>query len=51
MPPDSKDMARLWDILDAARAVVAFTEKLGYEDFVLSAQVILTLCLSLRRKR
>lgn len=34
MPPDSKDMARLWDMLDAARAVVAFTIDLCYEDFV-----------------
>ncbi len=34
MPPDSKDMARLWDMLDAARAVVAFTKDIRYEDFI-----------------
>jgi len=34
MPPDYKDMARLWDMLDAARAVVEFTDGLRFEDFL-----------------
>jgi len=34
MPPDNKDMARLWDILDAARAIVAFMAGITYESFL-----------------
>ena len=34
MPPDVKDMARLWDMLDAARAAVEFTTGRRYEDFL-----------------
>jgi uncharacterized protein with HEPN domain len=34
MRPDDKDMARLWDILDAAKAVVEFTRGLRFEDFL-----------------
>lgn len=34
MQPDSEDMARLWDMLDAARAAVQFTDKLQFEDFL-----------------
>ncbi len=34
MQPDTKDMARLWDMLDAARAAVEFTKGLGFEDFL-----------------
>ena len=31
---DVKDMARLWDMLDAARTAVEFTNGLQYEDFL-----------------
>lgn len=34
MQPDAKDMARLWDILDAARTAVEFTGGVGFEDFL-----------------
>jgi uncharacterized protein with HEPN domain len=34
MRPDSKDMARLWDMLDAARTAVEFTERIGFQDFL-----------------
>ncbi len=34
MQPDLDDMARLWDILDAARAALQFTDEIRYEDFV-----------------
>jgi len=34
MRPDAKDMARLWDMLDAARTAVEFIEEVGYEDFL-----------------
>ncbi|MFH1744050.1 MAG: DUF86 domain-containing protein [bacterium] len=34
MRPDDKDMARLWDMLDAARAAVEFTGGLRFEVFL-----------------
>mgnify|MGYP000918733107 CR=1 FL=1 len=34
MPPDPKDMARLWDMLDAARTVVEFTRGMVFKDFM-----------------
>lgn len=34
MRPDSKDMARLWDMLDAARTAVEFTGGLRFEEFL-----------------
>jgi len=34
MPPEPKDMARLWDMLDAARTAVEFTKGLRFEDFL-----------------
>jgi len=34
MRPDAKDMARLWDMLDAARTAVEFTEGVRFEDFL-----------------
>jgi len=34
MRPDTKDMARLWDMLDAARTVAEFTKGLQFEDFL-----------------
>ena len=34
MPPDCGDMARLWDMLDAARAAVAFTDNMRLEEFL-----------------
>ena len=34
MRPDPKDMARLWDMLDAARTAVEFTKGLRFEDFL-----------------
>lgn len=34
MRPDTKDMARLWDILDAARAASEFTQGLRFENFL-----------------
>jgi uncharacterized protein with HEPN domain len=34
MQPDAKDMARLWDMLDAARTAVEFTSGLRFENFL-----------------
>jgi len=34
MRPDDKDMARLWDMLDAARAAMQFTCDMRFEDFL-----------------
>lgn len=34
MPPEAREMARLWDMLDAARTAVAFTQELDYETFL-----------------
>ncbi len=34
MPLEHRDMARLWDMLDAARAVMQFTQGLKFEDFL-----------------
>lgn len=34
MPPDVKDAARLWDMLDAARTAVAFTANQRFDDFL-----------------
>ena len=34
MRPDTRDMARLWDMLDAARTAIAFTRNLRFEDFL-----------------
>ena len=34
MRPDPKDMARLWDMLDAARTAVEFTEDLTFDGFL-----------------
>ena len=34
MPPDTKDMARLWDMPDAARTAVEFTTGVRFEEFV-----------------
>ena len=34
MPPEPTDMARLWDMLDAAQAVVEFTKGLNFEQFL-----------------
>lgn len=34
MQPDPRDMARLWDMLDAARSAAEFTEELHFEDFL-----------------
>jgi uncharacterized protein with HEPN domain len=34
MQPDIRDMARLWDMLDAARTVVEFTKGLRFEDLL-----------------
>ncbi|MFH0794494.1 MAG: DUF86 domain-containing protein [bacterium] len=34
MRPDPVDMARLWDMRDAARAVVEFTQDMDFEDFI-----------------
>ncbi len=34
MQPDPQDMARLWDMLDAARTAVEFTEGLRFQDFL-----------------
>jgi len=31
---DNEDMARLWDMLDSARAVVEFTQGMRFEDFI-----------------
>ncbi len=34
MPPNQRDMARLWDMLDAARAITEFLSGRRYEDFL-----------------
>lgn len=34
MPRDVKDSARLWDMLDSARAITEFIEGREYEDFL-----------------
>lgn len=34
MLPDSKDMARLWDIMDASRAIIEFIHGKRYEDLL-----------------
>lgn len=34
MPLEARDMARLWDMLDAARAVLTFTDGVRYEEFL-----------------
>jgi uncharacterized protein with HEPN domain len=34
MRPEPKDMARLWDMLDAARTAVEFTEGLTFDGFL-----------------
>lgn len=34
MPPNEMDMARMWDMLDAARAAMEFTRKRRYEDLL-----------------
>ncbi|HNR30108.1 MAG TPA: DUF86 domain-containing protein [Candidatus Hydrogenedentes bacterium] len=34
MPPDNREMAWLWDMLDAARTAVAFTQDLRFEAFL-----------------
>ncbi len=34
MPPDLRDMARLWDMLDAARTTLEFTKGIRFEDLL-----------------
>ena len=34
MRPDDKDMARLWDMLDAGRAAIEFTQGRRFEDLL-----------------
>ncbi len=34
MPPEKKDLAYLWDILDAAKAVKAFTNQVSFEQYL-----------------
>ncbi len=34
MPPEGKDMGRLWDMLDAARAVLEFMSDLRFDEFL-----------------
>jgi len=34
MPPEKKDPAYLWDILDAAKAVQAFTNQMTFEQYL-----------------
>lgn len=34
MQPDNKDMARLWDMLDAARTAVEFVQGMRFEEFL-----------------
>jgi uncharacterized protein with HEPN domain len=34
MRPDAKDMSRLWDMLDAARTIVEFTNGMRLDDFL-----------------
>jgi len=39
MQPDSEDMARLWDMLDAARAALQFTNRIQFKDFLADRMV------------
>jgi len=39
MQPNKQDMARLWDMLDAARAAVQFTCDRQFEDFLANRMV------------
>lgn len=39
MRPDKEDMARLWDMLDAARAAKQFTGEMRFEDFLSNRMV------------
>lgn len=34
MQPDVRDMARLWDMLDAAKSAVEFTQTISFESFL-----------------
>lgn len=34
MPPDTKDMARLWDILDSGRAILSFINGRPFQEFL-----------------
>ena len=34
MQPDAKNMARLWDMLDAAQAILQFTRGRTFDDLV-----------------
>jgi len=34
MRPDKEDMARLWDMLDAAQTAIQFTRNMQFEDFL-----------------
>jgi len=34
MQPEQRDMARLWDMLDAAKAIIEFTQGRRYEGFI-----------------
>ncbi len=34
MQPDIKDMARLWDMLDAAKTAIEFTNAISFESFL-----------------
>ncbi|MBK7494079.1 MAG: DUF86 domain-containing protein [Candidatus Omnitrophica bacterium] len=34
MPPDRKDAARLWDMLDSARTILKYTSGYSYENFL-----------------
>ena len=39
MQPNEEDMARLWDMLDAARAAIQFTHQRRFEDFMAERMV------------
>jgi uncharacterized protein with HEPN domain len=39
MQPKVEDMARLWDMLDAARAAMQFTNRIQFEDFLADRMV------------
>jgi len=39
MQPNLEDMARLWDMLDAARAAMQFTNRIQFEDFLADRMV------------
>lgn len=39
MPPDVKDMARMWDMLDAARAITGFVKGKALEDLLSDRQL------------